>query len=103
MEFNSSTISQNQLEKIFILHFNDLFNKFLTTSFQQISLNLKNQVLYHLQIIGKHYENSLFSFIYYQFYNLCKNEQIRINNVFEKLQKNNHNLKFLNINDIYIR
>ena len=102
MEFNSSTISQNQLEKIFILHFNDLFNKFLATSFQQISLNLKNQVSYHLQIIGKHCENSLFSFIYNQFYNLCKNEQIRIKNVFEKLQKNNHNLKFLNINDIHI-
>ena len=83
MEFNFSNVSQRKLEEIFITHFNGLFNKFLTTSFQEISLNLKTQVLYHLQILGKHYENSLFSFMHNQFYNLCKNEQIRINNIFE--------------------
>ena len=45
MEFNFSNVSQRQLEEIFIIHFNDLFNKFLTTSFQEISLKLKNQVI----------------------------------------------------------
>ena len=46
MEDNLSDISQNQLDKLFTIHYNDLFSKFLTMPYQDLFAMIKKQVFF---------------------------------------------------------
>ena len=105
MDSNLSDVSQNNLEKIFSIHYNDLFSKFLTTNNQDLFTILKKQVLLHLKIIGKQYKFQLLSFFFDKYYNIFQAEQIRLKKIFieiNKISSNNYKNKYLNIYDVYI-
>ena len=50
---NRSIISQYDLEEIFFIQYNDLFNKLLSENINNFFSLLKTQVLFHLKIIDK--------------------------------------------------
>ena len=105
MESNSSKTLQNELDILFIDHYNDLFSKFLTIEYQDLFAILKKQVLLHLKIIGKKYKFQLLQFFFDKYYNKCKTEQIRLKRILNEINKtspNNYKNKYLSIYDIYI-
>ena len=105
MEDNLSDISQNQLDKLFTIHYNDLFSKFLTMPYQDLFAMIKKQVFLHLKIIGKQYHFQLLTIFFNKYYNIYQNEQIRIKKIFNEIKKtssDNFINKYLSIYDIYI-
>ena len=105
MDSDLSDTSQNKLEKIFSTHYNDLFCKFLTTTYQDLFAIFKKQVLLHLKIIRKQYKFQLLSFFFDKYYNIFQTEQIRLKKIFNEINKtssNNYKNKYLNIYDVYI-
>ena len=105
MEDNLSDISQNQLDKLFTIHYNDLFSKFLTMPYQDLFAMIKKQVFLHLKIIGKQYHFQLLTIFFNKYYNIYQNEQVRIKKIFNEINKtssNNFKNKYLSIYDIYI-
>ena len=103
MEFNTPNIQKHQLEKIFYVQYNDIFSKIITSAFQDLFSMLKKQVLYHLKIIGLSCEIPLLYFLYDKYYNLIKNEQLRIRNIYKTINKKSSSINnYLDILDIYI-
>ena len=96
-------ISKYELEEIFFIQYNDLFNKLLTKSIEDFFILLKKQILLHLKIIDKQCNNSLLSFYYEKYYDLCKKDKFRIQTIYDKIMNNpNNGFIVLNTLDIYI-
>ena len=96
-------VSKNELEEIFFIHYNDLFNKLLSKSIEEFFILLKKQVLLHLRIIDQQCDNSLLSFFYEKYYDLCQNDKYKIQNIYNKII-NYPNDSFMKLNtlDVYI-
>ena len=105
MDSNLSEVSQNKLENIFSIHYNDLFSKFLTSTHQDLFAIFKKQILLHLKIIGKQYKFQLLSFFFNKYYNIFQDEQIRLKKILNEINRissNNFKNKYLNIYDVFI-
>ena len=96
-------ISQYDLEEIFLIQYNDLFSKLFKMNIEDFFSLLKKQILFHLKIIDKHFDISLLSFFYEKYYDKCRQDKLRIQNLFNKIKNySEENLISLNILDIYI-
>ena len=100
---NGSIISQYDLEEIFFIQYNDLFNKLLSENINDFFSLLKTQVLFHLKIIDKRCDISLLSFFYEKYYEICQKDKFKIQNIYEKIiNYPNQNYIELNILDIFV-
>ena len=98
-----SKISQNDLDEIFFLQYNDLFSKLLQRSIEDFFSLLQKQVLFHLKIIDKQQDNSLISFFNEKYYDICKKDKLKIQNIYNILKSSPfHNFQTLDTLDIYI-
>ena len=96
-------ISQNDLEGIFFLQYNDLFSKLLQKPIEEFFSLLRKQVLFHLKIIDKEFDNSLLSFLNEKYYNISQKDKKKIQNIYNKLKSYpKQSISTLNKLDIYI-
>ena len=96
-------ISQYDLEEIMLIQYNDIFSKLLKMNIEDFFSLLKKQILFHLKIIDKQFDISLLSFFYEKYYDKCRQDKLRIQNLYNKIKNySEQNLITLNILDIYI-
>ena len=96
-------ITQNDLEEIFLIQYNDIFSKLMSKNIEELFSMLEKQVFFHLKIINKKYQNSLLSFFYDKYCSIIQKDKNRVQNIYNKLMAHpKGNLVQLNTLDVFI-
>ena len=96
-------ISQNDLKEIFLVQYNDLFNKLLKKSVHDFISLLKQQIILHLRIINKQCDFSLLTDFYEKYQKKANDDKIKITKLYNKIKSyQEKDLNHLNMLDTYI-